>query len=845
MRERALLLGTLFSAGFWLLASGIQGEAPAAAWAACLALAFLGTLAGSGEPPRPALSLTARGTALLAGLLNVLCFAFPWNVGGFFLGAAALLGEAGKRRGLLARACLGFGLLLVLQAALWLLIEPVFCKLHRLPGASPWLAFLLRFLGEDAAALGPRVSLATSSGHLLARPTFEGLQAPFFLLFLLSAFYWRALHGRLGAGAALVLCAITAAFAALRYVFNILAALDTERASTIHSPLVLLLSSLPLALFLPAGGPAAAASPARRRALGVVLPAAAVACFLVMFTGLAQPGREKPGRVLIDEHNSRWEMTTRPFDTRWYGMHAGYNYYCLADFLARYYEVRAGHEPLDDAALRETDVLILKTPTAAYEAGEIDAVERFVHGGGSLLLIGDHTNVFGSSEFLNAVGGRFGLLMNEDSQHRIDGPGMTVYEPPARLAHPVVSDLPPFLFGTGCTLAPPLLAEDMIVGRANATQRADYSSSNFFLAGRAQLDRDFGCVSQAAGVSAGAGRVLAFTDSTVFSNFWMYMRGKPELLLGMLNWLNRTNAGPPVKAVALAGLGLALLLVFAFTCRVRLEAAFLSFALALPLAAFACDAANRWGYAPRTPRGPVPEVVFCGEGNDYFLPRTELVPEQEERIALGCVNLYSLPIRVGLVPREFPTLRECLAREPGLLVLLYPRERLSEEATQRLRSFIAAGGRVLVIGREGGEAAGIDHLLQTFGLERAEMPSLAEEVRFVDGGETAFSQRASFRALSGGRPLLVADGGVCGAAVHEGRGCIVFLAIGDVLADVALGLDSQVPTWETLLAYRACFWLFEGLFHLGPGDDLPTPPSMEHYFGADPLGRIAEQLRGR
>ena len=42
----------------------------------------------------------------------------------------------------------------------------------------------------------------------------------------------------------------------------------------------------------------------------------------------------------------------------------------------------------------------------------------------------------------------------------------------------------------------------------------------------------------------GQGRAIAFTDSTIFSNFCTFQPGKAELMLGMVEWLNHGN--PPL-----------------------------------------------------------------------------------------------------------------------------------------------------------------------------------------------------------------------------------------------------------------------------------------------------------
>ena len=71
----------------------------------------------------------------------------------------------------------------------------------------------------------------------------------------------------------------------------------------------------------------------------MVASALAMLC-LVGGWGWEDPGRTKTGRLIIDEGHSAWEKTNRPYDTEWYGEESGYNYYCLAQFLGYYYQVR-------------------------------------------------------------------------------------------------------------------------------------------------------------------------------------------------------------------------------------------------------------------------------------------------------------------------------------------------------------------------------------------------------------------------------------------------------------------------------------------------------------------------
>jgi hypothetical protein len=855
MSTRLAYLGSILTAAYWFYATGIYGAQPIGYALAALALAF----ACAYRAPAPAvdLSLGARLLVLGAGAGGVLAFGPPYRAGALVLLGAGLLSlvPSGHRALVRARtAALHLGLLLSLQAALWLLAENFFAKWHEAGFVAPLLAGLLRAFGEDAAATGGRVSVVTHLGPLAILPTYEGLQVVFFALFLAGALYGLAVQGAARPRAVALVTAVVAGYCVLRYAGVLLLALQAQVWAPVCSPHALLLSALPLAFLLPhrlGPIPPPATLVLRRAAWPRLAAPAFVAACLAAYLGLAQPGRDKAGRVLINEHNSDWEKTTQPYDTRWFGKLSGYNYYLMAKFLGYHYHVAVNQEPITDRALEEVDVLVLKTPTAPYGEGEVDAIERFVRRGGGALLIGDHTNVFGMTEHLNQVAGRFGLWYNFDSQHALADGGLTLYQPPGQLRHPVVAGLRSFLWHTSCTLRPPLFSEEMATGYGNLTAPTDYGVYNFFSHERTvQPDRKFGYVSQISGVCAGRGRVLAFSDSTVFSNFATFMPGKPELLLGMMAWVNKTNGPVPVRATAFF-LGLLGLLAVAWTWRRGSDPVLggLSFCAAFAVAALAVAGLNRWNYPPVAPHAPVPEVAFCREGTDYFLPRTALMPPGAGRPGANSAgqsftSLYLLPARLGLVPREFDTLAECVARRPDLLVLLNPERDYPRAARERLKGYVRSGGKLLLIVRNEAPPEAARALLIDYGLEVADEAVTAADVRGLHsgpGGGVVLAHRATFRPLRGGTALLGAgEGAVCCAYQPEGQGFVACLSLGDLLHDDprdGLGPTSHVPTEKQLSLYLINYWLFRGLHGLRPGGRLPALPSLREQFGPDVLRR--------
>jgi len=264
---------------------------------------------------------------------------------------------------------------------------------------------------------------------------------------------------------------------------------------------------------------------------------------LTGFWGFHDPGTLKKGRILLDEAHSNWEWTDKEYDTDWYGRTSGYNYYCFSKYISYFYQLDKNDQEISQNLLKDYDILIIKTATSPFKKKEVNAIVNFVKSGGGLFVIGDHTNVFGMSTYMNPIVENFGITFNYDSQYDLQTGKLSLYYPPKILPHPIVQNTPVFLFATSATLNASLLSEEVMVGYGLKTMQADYSQENFFPEKSSFMDNDisFGLFIQAAAKKFGKGRVFLFTDSTCFSNFFMFMPGKPELLLGSLNWLNREN----------------------------------------------------------------------------------------------------------------------------------------------------------------------------------------------------------------------------------------------------------------------------------------------------------------
>ena len=306
--------------------------------------------------------------------------------------------------------------------------------------------------------------------------------------------------------------------------------------------------------------------------LSRLLPAtAALAGVVLIILGLfwhPSGTRKKFSRIVVDEYHSKWEPSGRKYDTEWYGQESGYNYYCIFDYCSRYYDLSLLNTPIADQTLKPDDILIVKVPTVAYSSDETGRIEQFVKHGGSVMFIGEHTDVFYTGTHLNAVTEKFGFKYRFDCAFGIRSVFEELYEQPL-LPHPIVQRMPPLDFEISCTIdTGKSVGVQALRGTGLKNAFADYHASNFYPQLDDYPDSRYGAFVQMWAMKHGEGRAVAFSDSTQFSNFSTFEPGKPEMMIGMLEWLNHRNTDKPLTLYA--WIGGALVLASALVARRRL-----------------------------------------------------------------------------------------------------------------------------------------------------------------------------------------------------------------------------------------------------------------------------------
>ena len=762
-------IGTALLAGSWLLGQSYYLPAQPLAWVLVVAIGVL--LLGGSTARLP--DRREMAVALVLSVPMIVVAPWPWRMAPLLIAAGLmveLLPIPRRWPRWVARSAVVAGAVMIAQSAAMAFYTGVTARSHDLPWPLPeMLASLARLAGVDAAADGSTVAIhSMRQVHRLAA-TWDLLVDPASLCFFVGSavafglLVWGRLSGRdcwkAWGGALWRLTVIAVAWLPIRaalltavYLHRVSRA-DTE--TPLHvmnhffSPWVLLLLlAVPVAaawrlirMPLPTGeseppkdepndppgeepDDSAAERPERWRYPAAVVAIAAAAAVLTAAVVWDPVGQRKAGRVKIVERHSDWEWTDRPYDTTRFGHDSGYNYAAVYRYCSQFYEMSrlTETERIDRHTLRECDVLVIKTPTERYTPEEVDEVVEFVHRGGSLLLIGDHTNVFNSGSYMNDVTRKMGFTFRDDL---LFGFGESAYDQQyclPRTPHPAVQHLPPTDLAVSCSIDPGRSS-----GRAAMLSTGlwslppDYRRSNYHTVPQHRPDMRYGAFVQLWSTRHGHGRVLAFTDSTIFSNFCVFQPGKVELFAGMIEWLNHDAPDDPrplllALGAMLAAVGLYLAFPQKDAWLVLLAAGTCGFAVAS-----VAIAGHATAHMPvPAPENLLPRIAIDRTTSDVPLSKGPYIQENDR---WGYGQGYGL-FEQWISRVELPGGRPYTSRRTGMevfdgdaVVVICPQRSVSPQYIQRLKQYVRQeGGKLLVVDSPENTGSTANDLLRPFGL---------------------------------------------------------------------------------------------------------------------------------
>jgi len=380
---------------------------------------------------------------------------------------------------------------------------------------------------------------------------------------------------------------------------------------------------------------------------------------------------------------------------------------------------------------------------------------------------------------------------------------------------------------TSCTLEPTSLSasvrmENIIIGNRIISEPGTYSTENFFRESIASPDSECGYLLQAAAMKYGAGRVVAFTDSTVFSSFCLFTDGYPSFTLGVMDYLNRTNSSTYLNIVLFA---LSITFFISLLVLLRNEkkltvlwmflfAGVLAFSLAAPL----CSHLTNLSYPPPVPQKDYTQVCFEQQHSSFNISVKPTSSLGENTNNYG--TFYVWTQRVGCVPSIAPTLNDATC-SGDIIVFVNPTQPFTEADVQLLTTFFENGGRVLLMDSIRNPQSTANELLGNFGIwitttmtDSVLRSNESENTSQIPIGNVTFP----YLTITGGDQVLTNDKNEVYISVIEFNntpngeiGRLIVVVDSYTFTDAVMGGTFTEPTERQRSFYDTEFFLFKEL----------------------------------
>lgn len=466
---------------------------------------------------------------------------------------------------------------------------------------------------------------------------------------------------------------------------------------------------------------------------------ACLALSALLAAGLADPetsaAQRRPGRIVFLK--SRIADTSVPEHGR-YGISRSGMFGLLPRYLALDGHLTTIHEgPLTRRIIDSASVLVVPLPVRSFAPEEAAAISTFVGRGGTVLVMGDHTDLLGIMKPLNDLTGPWGIHLRFDSAY----PAVNRWRRCLSGSHAGHGRTG---IGTGASLqiAPP--ARPLLVARYALSDAGDRSNAGggAYLGNYAfDAGERLGDLVVAAVARHGEGRVVVFGDTSSFQNVQLpssypFVAALMSELAGPADRAPWKDPMVAILAAALAALSLAGTRAAAagIACAVMAGSALTALLSEAPpldrlpsrAPVALIDSAHLNGYSRSLWHTESLGGLLVGLQRDGFLPLMV-----EDRLPAGPWGGSALP------------------------VLVEPRRPLARAELLDLRSHLESGGDFIVaVGSQGGR--NLDPLLAPYGISIGSLPLGPHPIR-PDMDESGFQQARRSPQFRRAHPVLTGD----------------------------------------------------------------------------------------
>ncbi len=238
-------------------------------------------------------------------------------------------------------------------------------------------------------------------------------------------------------------------------------------------------------------------------------------CLIIIFT-LSNYIIKKPiSRIGLIECFSQWASTETRYTVNDITLKGGYSYSLMKEAIGNKYSlVSIDSRPELGKALPTLDAAIIITPTIPFKVQETQAIKEFIANGGRLVIIADHTDIYGHGRVLNSLLKGTGVKVEynalfdaKDHNAKVRLPIMSMYSVRPK---------------TSCSLIFPRRGYVWGWSTNWISEMADYTRSNFFGELNWTADDLVGNWPVGGIVKYGRGEIVIWCDSTMFANFCVF-----------------------------------------------------------------------------------------------------------------------------------------------------------------------------------------------------------------------------------------------------------------------------------------------------------------------------------
>jgi hypothetical protein len=638
---------------------------------------------------------------------------------------------------------------------------------------------------------------------------------PPLLNLLAGLFGYTAVHRDRTTRTILTTSVVVAVYCAIRIVILAAMFIDTRDLGPFVDPSFVFATTAPAALLLlllvplrPAvdHGPARSSSSLWSASTNVV--PAALTVFLVGVWALQRfdgPVLRKNGRVLIDEHHSNWAWTDRRYSPTDFGILTEYHYGWLFDRLSDIYHVRRNYAPLDSAGLSDVDVLLLKTPSRPFDPLEIQAIDTFVRRGGGLLLIGDHTDVFGSSSIMNELVAKTGVMFANVSVFDLRDQGHNVWVRHGLFWSGLLDRVRRIGFATSCAVELNGRARNVMAVSDAYADRGNYGREGFFGGLNLSPDDRAGTLSVVATASSGRGRIVWFTDSTIFSNFALYNPDNLELCLSLVSWLNCRPIWIPVRWAGTGMVLLALVVVVWAGVAGQIDLGHLLSGGAMAVLIGSGLGAILKARAEEPLRWKDQQLYFDSDHCRFALDeRYDFLLLSSAKNVVTQQTFYTISGRTGIIPRVAPGCPPSNAA--SCLVMFDPVREVTRREAKEIGGWVKGGGTLLVLDSARNRHSAANALLEPYGLRMIDADDSERTAVRVGRKDCVLF---GWRQVEGGERVLADLSGRTVLGMRRvGNGKVVAMGCSSVFADSSLGFLGRTPESDQMTRIGLAYLVF-------------------------------------